>query len=160
MDTRDRQIANLTETVAQLRDELRRLRATLTVEQNVDPGFGLSNDERNMVALLLKHEVVSREKMTFILYGHVNEADWPDVFQTLSTKMYRLRNKLRKFDIHITNRKRVGWRILPEDKAKLRSAPVVVERPRVVAAVEPDMIRTHKRVDPSRWRRAQHEQRG
>lgn len=153
MDTRDRQIANLTETVAQLRDELRRLRATLTEEVSVNPGFGLSNDERNMVALLLKHDVVSREKMTFILYGHVNEADWPNVEQTLSTKMFRLRNKLRKFDVHILLRKRVGWRFSPEDKAKLRGEPVVVERPRVVAAVEPDMIRTHKRVDPSRWRR-------
>ena len=140
MDTRDRQIANLTETVAQLRDELRRLRATLTVEQNVDPGFGLSNDERNMVALLLKHDVVSREKMTFILYGHVNEADWPNVEQTLSTKMFRLRNKLRKFDVHILLRKRVGWRFSPEDKAKLRGEPTVVERPRVVAAVEPDLL--------------------
>ena len=150
MDIRDRQIANLTETVAQLRDELRRLRATLTSEHAISADFGLSNDERNMVALLLKHDVVSREKMTFILYGHVNEADWPNVERTLSTKMFRLRNKLRKFDIRITNRKRVGWRILPEDKTKLRSAPVVVERPRVVSAVEPDMIRTHKRVDPSR----------
>ena len=140
MDTRDRQIANLAETVAQLRDELRRLRATLTSEHAISADFGLSNDERNMVALLLKHDVVSREKMTFILYGHVNEADWPDVFQTLATKMYRLRNKLRKFDIHILIRPRVGWRISDANKAKLRAAPIRAEAPRPVRLIEPDLI--------------------
>ena len=120
----ERDIAKANDANAALRDSLARLEAALTGSSGDFiklRAIGLMPREAALAAALLKHDALTREGALAAIF-----AGRPDTKSDYSSNIpvayiSTTRKRLRPLGIAIDNVQRLGWRLSPDDKAKLRA---------------------------------------
>lgn len=103
-----------------LREQNRQLRSLLVADApaaNIYRKLGVTGVKAELLALLMKHERVSREMAMEAIYGH--QPDQPDE-TIINVMLTHLRKILGHHAVDIQNIWAVGWFISPEHKKLIR----------------------------------------
>src|SRR5688572_7781403 len=101
-----------------LREQNRQLRDLVFRKADAEPyhRLGIRGMKAKLLAILMRHEVVSRDLAMEALYSH--KADQPDP-KVIEVMLCKLRKLLLPHSIKISVTYSVGWSISPEDKKHL-----------------------------------------
>lgn len=114
--------------IERLRDQLRAAREEIAALKRDAAGeslpggvlLGLTRREALLLGLLMAREIVARESAWQAFYGADPDAKVdPAIF---SVFVRHMRVKLRAFGVEIVTVHRVGWRMPPDSKARIRAA--------------------------------------
>lgn len=79
--------------------------------------WGITNQQRTLMAALMRHDMVNKESFHFSLYGHRNN---PPGIKIIDVLICKLRKRLNDIGITIHTLWGKGYFISPEDKAFIR----------------------------------------
>ena len=99
----------LEEQVGELQSRLEQLEAAVQFPVWTWP-FKVTGREQQLLDLLLTHKRLTREFTWQVLWGHLPEADWPDV-RCLDVYFHRLRKILKPRDVRIATIYGTGWSV-------------------------------------------------
>lgn len=150
-DSQAEQIRALYDANERLRERVRQLEAMLIEDWNAPIILRLSKTEEDLLSLLMKRDRVTIDNIVTMFYHSRMFSDMPDNPLTVArVRIYHLRAKLRKFDIHITCKYLSGYTIAPDDKMRLRKDTLcLVKKPRKILSIENTSTLRHSAATPA-----------
>ena len=107
----DKQVADLRETLAVLREENRQLRELLRHDSvDVPLEWGLTRTQRIVFRLLVSREWVTPEAFAAAAYSHRSDGG-PDSVKNLRGQIHKIRRKTARYGVHIKSIYGVGFRL-------------------------------------------------
>lgn len=102
-----------------LRERIRQLETLLAPVVVLPPEWGLSRNETLIFRVLLGREMATKDQMMAILYG--DRADEPPDPKILSVFIFKMRKKLKPFDINIRTFWGSGAGLDPDTRQRFRA---------------------------------------
>lgn len=102
-----------------LAEEVRQLRAAMTMEIQFPDTWKLSPKQQELLRHLLARETVSRDSAMVLLYGgYIDDPPSPEI---VAVFVCQIRSKIRPYGGSIATNRGGGWSISPEIKQQLLS---------------------------------------
>lgn len=115
--------ATIERAIAERDEALERVRQleqlTRELDDTVRPAFGLTQDEGRVLAALMRWQIVGKQQLMALLYGH---RDDPPGAKIIDQYIMRIRRKLKPHGIVIDTVWGEGWALDEAARAKLRDA--------------------------------------